>query len=108
MGLAIFMVRIVENGDGGQERSEITFKRKPLSHEHIPFTPASTDKIPRHPAPISPTRPQPMKSAGGLFEKIAEPHNLRLAFLKAIQGKSRHTEAQAFRANRPENLRALQ
>jgi RNA-directed DNA polymerase len=49
-----------------------------------------------------------MKRVGGLFEKIAEPHNLRLAFLKAVKGKSRHAEAQAFRANLPENLSALQ
>ena len=34
-----------------------------------------------------------MKRAGGLFEKIAEPHNLRLALLKAVNGKSRNTEA---------------
>jgi len=48
-----------------------------------------------------------MKRAGNLYERIAEPENLRLAFLKAIRGKRGKAEILAYAANLDANLRLL-
>lgn len=40
-----------------------------------------------------------MKRAGGLYERIAEPENLRLAFWKARRGKDGKPEVEEFRRN---------
>lgn len=48
-----------------------------------------------------------MKRAGGLYARIAEPENLRLAFLKAVRGKRAKPEVIAYAARLEENLLAL-
>jgi len=48
-----------------------------------------------------------MKRAGNLYERIAEPENLRLAFLKSVRGKRHITEVIAYTARLDENLRLL-
>ena len=48
-----------------------------------------------------------MKRAGNLLGRIAEPENLRLAYLKAVRGKRGKAEAIQFAARLDENLRAL-
>lgn len=48
-----------------------------------------------------------MKRAGNLLGRIAEPENLRLAYLKAARGKRGKAEAIQFAARLDENLRAL-
>lgn len=48
-----------------------------------------------------------MRRAGNLYDRIAEPENLRLAFLKAIRGKRAKPEVLAYAAGSDENLRLL-
>lgn len=48
-----------------------------------------------------------MKRAGHLYERIAEPENLRQAFIKAIRGKRGKAEVVAYAANLDEHLRRL-
>ena len=48
-----------------------------------------------------------MKRAGNLLGRIAEPENLRLAYLKAARGKRGKAEAIQFAARLADNLRAL-
>ncbi len=48
-----------------------------------------------------------MKRAGNLLERIAEPENLRQAFLKAVRGKRGKVEAIEYAARLDENLRRL-
>jgi hypothetical protein len=48
-----------------------------------------------------------MKRAGNLYGRIAEPENLRQAFLKAIRGKRGKAEVIAYTANLDRNLRRL-
>ena len=48
-----------------------------------------------------------MKRAGNLYNLIAEPENLRLAFLKAARGKRAKPEVLAYTANLDGNLRLL-
>jgi hypothetical protein len=48
-----------------------------------------------------------VKRAGNLYASIAEPENLRLAFIKAIRGKRGKTEVIEYTARLEENLRLL-
>ncbi len=48
-----------------------------------------------------------MRRAGNLYDRIAEPENLRLAFLKAIRGKRAKPEVLAYAAGLDGNLRLL-
>ena len=48
-----------------------------------------------------------MKRAGNLYESIADPDNLRLAFIKATRGKRHKPEVIAYRTNLDENLQSL-
>lgn len=48
-----------------------------------------------------------MKRAGNLYPLIAEPDNLRLAFLKAVRGKRGKNEVRAYGARLDENLLLL-
>lgn len=48
-----------------------------------------------------------MKRAGNLYERIAEPENLRLAFLKSIRGKRGKQDVIAYTSNLDANLREL-
>ncbi len=48
-----------------------------------------------------------MKSYGGLFERIAEPDNLRLAFIKAVRGKRNRPEVKRWTADIDKNLTEL-
>lgn len=48
-----------------------------------------------------------MKRAGNLYERIAEPENLRLAFLKAVRGKRCKADVIAYTARLDENLGRL-
>jgi len=48
-----------------------------------------------------------MKRAGNLYERIAEPENLRLAFLKSIRGKRSKPDVIAYTGNLDANLRQL-
>jgi RNA-directed DNA polymerase len=48
-----------------------------------------------------------MKRAGNLYDRIADPGNLRLAFIKSIRGKRGKAEAIAYAANLDANLRQL-
>jgi hypothetical protein len=48
-----------------------------------------------------------MKRAGNLYGRIAEPENLRLAFLKSIRGKRGKPDVIAYTANLDANLRQL-
>jgi retron-type reverse transcriptase len=48
-----------------------------------------------------------MKRAGNLYEQIAEPDNLRAAFLKSIRGKRGKAEVIAYTARLDENLQLL-
>jgi len=48
-----------------------------------------------------------VRRTGHLYERIAEPENLRLAFWKARRGKSGRPEVEAFRARLDEELDAL-
>ncbi len=48
-----------------------------------------------------------MKRAGNLYERIAEPENLRLAFLKSVRGKRGKADVIAYTANLDRNLRLL-
>lgn len=48
-----------------------------------------------------------MKRAGGLFEQIIEPDNLRAAFQKAAKGKAGRKEVKDFREHLDENISAL-
>lgn len=48
-----------------------------------------------------------MKRAGNLYEKIAEPENLALAFWKAQRGKRACVDVFAYRENLSENLSLL-
>lgn len=48
-----------------------------------------------------------MKRAGNLYERIAEPENLRLAFWKAQKGKSAKPDVRLFAEKLEENLAAL-
>lgn len=45
-----------------------------------------------------------MKRAGNLYKRIAEPENLRLAFIKSIRGKRGKAEAMAYAADLDRNL----
>ncbi|MDP6358401.1 MAG: reverse transcriptase/maturase family protein [Kiritimatiellia bacterium] len=48
-----------------------------------------------------------MKRAGNLYERIAEPENLRLAFIKSIRGKRGKADVIAYTKDIDENLRLL-
>ena len=48
-----------------------------------------------------------MKRAGGLYDRIAEPENLRLSFLKAVRGKRGKAEVIEYAAGLDANLRRL-
>jgi RNA-directed DNA polymerase len=48
-----------------------------------------------------------MKRYGQLMAKVADPENLRLAFLRAAKGKRGKTDCQAFQARLDENLATL-
>ncbi len=48
-----------------------------------------------------------MKRIGHLYERIAEPENLREAFLKSVRGKRGKAEVIAYAARLNENLRLL-
>lgn len=48
-----------------------------------------------------------MKRAGQLYERICEPENLRLAFLKSARGKRGKREVVAYAGRLDENLRLL-
>lgn len=48
-----------------------------------------------------------MKRAGDLYERIAEPENLRLAFIKAIRGKRGKADVIAYSTHLNDNLRLL-
>ena len=48
-----------------------------------------------------------MRRAGNLYERIAEPENLRLAFLKSIRGKRGKDDVLAYAVNLDKNLRLL-
>lgn len=48
-----------------------------------------------------------MKRGGNLYERIAEPENLRLAFIKATRGKRGKAEVIAYRSELEANLQAL-
>ncbi|NCA82003.1 MAG: hypothetical protein EOM72_04585 [Opitutae bacterium] len=48
-----------------------------------------------------------MKRAGGLYDRIAEPENLRLAYLKAARGKRGKKEVIEYAVRLDENLRRL-
>jgi hypothetical protein len=48
-----------------------------------------------------------MKRIGNLYPLIAEPENLRLAFLKSVRGKRGKADVRAYAARLDENLQAL-
>ncbi len=48
-----------------------------------------------------------MRRAGNIYKKIADPDNLRLAFVKAAKGKAAKKDVVAFRKNLDKNLLAL-
>lgn len=48
-----------------------------------------------------------MRRVGGLFERIVDPENLRLAFWKASRGKAARKDQQSYRANLGEELARL-
>jgi len=48
-----------------------------------------------------------LKRAGDLYERICEPENLRLAFIKSIRGKRGKAEVVAYSTNLDANLRLL-
>lgn len=48
-----------------------------------------------------------MKRAGNLYERIAEPENLRLAFIKSIRGKGDKADVIAYTTNLDANMRSL-
>ncbi len=48
-----------------------------------------------------------MKRVGNLYERIAEPDNLRLAFLKAARGKQDRPEVIDFRAHLADNIKKI-
>jgi RNA-directed DNA polymerase len=48
-----------------------------------------------------------MKRAGNLYESIADPENLRLAFLKSVRGKRHKTDVISYTARLDENLLQL-
>ncbi|HAS81771.1 MAG TPA: reverse transcriptase [Verrucomicrobia bacterium] len=48
-----------------------------------------------------------MKRAGGLYERIAEPENLHLAFWKARRGKDGKADVEAFRQNLDDEIECM-
>ena len=48
-----------------------------------------------------------MSRGRGLYQAITEPDNLRLAFMKAVRGKSDRSEVVAFRTDLDNNLMSL-